>query len=85
MQALRVHPCSAVISPHWRAVTSVRQAKNRERLVDLLLESLEVAPDLVVEQAWRQEIRRRVAAYERGKATLFDANAVMAEAERLAR
>lgn len=59
--------------------------KDRERLVDLLLDSLADAPDPAVEEAWRQEIRRRVAAYERGEATLFDADQVMAEAKRLAR
>jgi putative addiction module component (TIGR02574 family) len=59
--------------------------KDRERLVDLLLDSLENAPDPGVEEAWRLEIRRRVAAYELGEATLFDADEVMAEAKRLAR
>ncbi|MBK6852906.1 MAG: addiction module protein [Burkholderiales bacterium] len=59
--------------------------KDRERLVDLLLDSLEEAPDPSVEEAWRLEIRRRVAAYERGESTLFDADEVMAEARLLAR
>lgn len=59
-------------------------AKDRERLVDLLIDSLEDAPDPGVEEAWRLEIRRRVAAYERGEATLFGAGDVMAEAKRLA-
>ena len=58
-------------------------AKDRERLVDLLLDSLTESPDPVVEEAWRLEIRRRVAAYERGEAVLYDAEDVMAEAERL--
>lgn len=40
-------------------------AKDRERLVDLLLDSLAESPDPNVEEAWRFEIRRRVAAYER--------------------
>lgn len=60
-------------------------AKDRERLVDLLLDSLEDAPDPAVEEAWRLEIRRRVAAHERSEATLFDAEEVMAEARRLVR
>lgn len=58
-------------------------AKDRERLVDLLLDSLTESPDPVVEEAWRQEMRRRVAAYERGEAVLYEAEDVMAEAERL--
>ena len=59
-------------------------AKDRERLVDLLLDSLTESPDPAVEEAWRLEIRRRVAAYERGEAVLYDADEVMAEAKRLA-
>lgn len=58
--------------------------KDRERLVDLLLGSFDESPDLVVEEAWRLEIKRRVSAYERGEAVLHDADAVMAEAKRLA-
>jgi len=54
-------------------------------LIDLLLESLDDASDPAVEEAWRLEIRRRVAAYERGEATLFDADEVMAEAKLIAR
>ena len=59
-------------------------AKDRERLVDLLLDSLIEAPDPDVEEAWRLEIRQRVAAYERGEAVLYDAEEVMVEAKRLA-
>lgn len=59
-------------------------AEDRVRLVDLLLDSLEDSPDPALEEAWRQEIRRRIAAYERGEAELFDADEVMAEARRLA-
>jgi len=59
-------------------------AKDRERLVDLLLDSLTEAPDPTVEEAWCLEIGRRVAAYERGEAPLYDAEDVMAEAKRLA-
>lgn len=61
------------------------EPRDRERLVNLLLDSLEDAPDPAVEEAWRHEIGRRVAAYERGEATLFDAEEVMAEARLLAR
>lgn len=61
------------------------EPKDRERLVDLLLDSLEDAPDPAIEEAWRLEVRSRVAAYERGEAVLFDADEVMAEAKRIAR
>jgi len=61
------------------------EPRDRERLIDLLLESLDDASDPAVEEAWRLEIRRRVAAYERGEATLFDADEVMAEAKLIAR
>lgn len=70
----------AELAQRGRALT----AQDRERLVDLLLDSLEDAPDPKVEEAWRTEIRRRVAAYERGEAVLYDADEVMAEAKRLA-
>ena len=70
----------AELAQRGRALT----AQDRERLVDLLLDSLEDAPDPKIEEAWRVEIRRRVAAYERGDADLFDADEVMAEAKRLA-
>ncbi|MBS0448522.1 MAG: addiction module protein [Proteobacteria bacterium] len=59
-------------------------AKDRERLVDLLLDSLDEAPDPEIEEAWRVEIRRRVTAYERGEAVLYDADDVLAEAKRIA-
>ncbi len=58
--------------------------EDRARLVDLLLDSLEDSPDPAVEEVWRHEIRRRIAAYERGEAQLYDADEVMAEAKRLA-
>lgn len=58
--------------------------KDRERLVDLLIDSLAESPDPDVEEAWRQEIRLRVAAYQRGESVLYDADEVMAEAKRIA-
>ncbi len=59
-------------------------AKDRERLVDLLLDSLAESPDPAVEEAWRLEVRSRVASYERGEAVLHEVEEVMAEAKRLA-
>ena len=58
--------------------------KDRERLVDLLLDSLTESPDPEVEEAWRREVRQRVAAYEGGEAVLYDVDEVMAEAKHLA-
>jgi Putative addiction module component len=52
-------------------------------LIELLRETLEVPIDPTVEAAWRAEIRSRTAAYERGEATLYDADDVIAEAARL--
>jgi putative addiction module component (TIGR02574 family) len=56
---------------------------DRSRLIELLRETLEVPIDPTVEAAWRAEIRSRTAAYERGEATLYDADDVIAEAARL--
>ena len=58
--------------------------QDRVRLLDLLLESLHQPPTSDVEDAWNQEIERRVARYERGESELFDADDVMREAARLA-
>ena len=57
--------------------------RDRTRLVELLRETLDEPIDSRVEEAWRVEIRSRTAAYERGEATLYDADEVIAEATRL--
>ena len=57
--------------------------QDRTRLVELLRETLDEPIDPQVEAAWRLEIRSRTAAYERGEATLYDADEVIAEATRL--
>ena len=58
--------------------------KDRERLVDMLLDSFDESSDPMIEEAWRIEIRKRVAAYESGNANLYDEDEVMAEAKRIA-
>lgn len=58
--------------------------KDRQRLVDLLLGSVDESSDPLVEEAWRLEIRKRVAAYESGNADLYDEDQVMVEAKRIA-
>ena len=57
--------------------------QDRTRLVELLRETLDEPVDPNVEESWRQEIRSRTAAYDRGEATLYDADEVIAEATRL--
>ena len=59
--------------------------EDRTRLLELLRESLDEPIDPDVEEAWRQEIRSRTSAYERGEAVLYDADEVIAEATRLTR
>ena len=58
--------------------------EERLRLMDLLLESLEEAATPSIEKAWEAEIERRVLAHERGEGELYDVEAVMAEAKKLA-
>ena len=57
--------------------------EDRTKLVELLRETLDEPVDPAVEEAWRLEIRSRTAAYESGKAMLYDADDVIAEATRL--
>ncbi len=57
---------------------------DRNRLVDLLLESLAVTPLTDVEAAWEVEIERRLAAYDRGEMQAIDAEEVFAKARQIA-
>lgn len=57
--------------------------QDRTWLVELLRETLDEPVDPKAEEAWRLEIRSRTAAYERGDATLYDADEGTAEATRL--
>jgi putative addiction module component (TIGR02574 family) len=45
--------------------------KDRATLAGLLIESLEEEPDEGVEEAWKEEIRRRVAEIESGEVELI--------------
>ena len=58
--------------------------EDRSRLVELLLESLHEPPLPDVEAAWDEEIKRRVAAYDRGEVETYAAEDVFAEARRIA-
>jgi putative addiction module component (TIGR02574 family) len=60
-------------------------AEERARLAEVLLESLRDSPLPEVEAAWDHEIAERVAAYDRGEATVYGAEDVLAEARRLGR
>ena len=57
---------------------------DRARLVELLIESLHEPPLSGIEAAWEQEIRERLAAFERGEVATFAAEDVFAEARRIA-
>jgi putative addiction module component (TIGR02574 family) len=57
--------------------------QERTQLVELLRETLDEPIDPGVEEAWRLELRSRTAAYDRGEATLYDADEVIAEATRI--
>ncbi|MBK6999505.1 MAG: addiction module protein [Rhodoferax sp.] len=58
--------------------------EDRERLVELLLETLvePAAPEL--EEAWNREIERRIAAYKNGEVETYDLDDVLADAKRIA-
>jgi putative addiction module component (TIGR02574 family) len=61
------------------------QPAERERLVDLLLESLHEPPIAEVDAAWEAEIGLRLAAYDRGEVQAIDAAEVFARAGKIAR
>ena len=58
--------------------------EERAKLAEVILESLST-PLAEIEDAWAQEIERRVAAYDRGDIPSYAAEDVFAEAERLGR
>ena len=58
--------------------------QERERLVELLLETLVEPATPEVEEAWAREIERRVAAHGRGDVETFDLEDVLSEARRIA-
>ena len=60
------------------------EPQERERLVELLLETLVEPAAPEVEEAWNREIERRIAAHNRGEVETFDVEDVLAEARRIA-
>jgi putative addiction module component (TIGR02574 family) len=76
------------MSPAFREIE--KQAKSlppeeRARLAEALLESLRLEGIAEVEAAWEQEIKARVAAYERGEEDAIGAETVLAELRHIAR
>ncbi len=59
--------------------------RDRARLAEELLDSLQEASDTDTEEAWEREIERRVAEIESGAARLVPSEDVHAEARRLIR
>lgn len=57
---------------------------DRQRLVDRLLESLNEPAASQLDAAWATEIERRLSEYDRGEVQAIDADAVFAEARRIA-
>ena len=58
--------------------------KDRERLIELLLETLVEPAAPEVEEAWAREIERRVTAYKDGEVESYDLESVLAEAKHIA-
>jgi putative addiction module component (TIGR02574 family) len=57
----------------------------RSHLVDLLLESLQEPPIAEVEEAWSEEIDRRLAVYDRGETKSIPAEDVFIKARSIAK
>lgn len=58
--------------------------EDRERLVELLLQSLNEPAVAEIEAGWETEIERRLAEYDRGEVQAIDAEEVFAKAKRIA-
>jgi len=51
----------------------------RAEVAEKLIVSLDEVPDTDVEQAWQEEVQRRLQQVERGEIELIDSDTVMAE------
>lgn len=58
--------------------------EKRAKLAEVMLESLS-EPLAEIEEAWAQEIKQRVAAYDRGDIPSYPAEGVFAEAKRISK
>ena len=54
-------------------------SNERAEVAEQLIASLDEAPDTGVEQAWQEEVQRRLGQIERGEVELIDSDTVMAE------
>lgn len=54
-------------------------ANERAEVAEQLIASLDEVPDTDVEQAWQEEVQRRLQQVERGEVKLIDSDTVMAE------
>ena len=54
-------------------------AYERAEVAEQLIASLDEVPDTDVEQAWQEEVQRRLGQIERGEVKLIDSDTVMAE------
>jgi putative addiction module component (TIGR02574 family) len=54
-------------------------AYERAEVAEQLIASLDEVPDTDVEQAWQEEIQRRLQQIDRGEVELIDSDTVMAE------
>lgn len=69
---------------HIEDQARVLPPEERAKLAESLLESLH-SPLAEVEQAWADEVERRVAAFDRGEIPAYPAEDVFAEARRMSR
>lgn len=54
-------------------------AYERAEVAEQLIASLDEVPDTDVEQAWQEEVQRRLQQVERGEVELIDSDTAMAE------
>lgn len=54
-------------------------SNERAEVAEQLIASLDEASDTGVEQAWQEEVQRRLGQIERGEVELIDSDTVMAE------
>ena len=74
-----------MLASELEKVARTLSAKERARLVEVLLESLQDTPAAEVATAWNREIEARLDAYERGELQSFTAESVCAQARLLGR
>ena len=74
-----------MLASELEKVARMLSAKERARLVEVLLESLQDTPVAGAATAWNREIEARLDAYERGELQSLRAESVFAQARLLGR